>query len=355
MSNFNYKDGLAKDSQGYWHYRFKVNGKVFKGELPSNILRKFEAKAELDRVKVATRQDASGHGSKNVLTLEKAVKIWFDKKKDVSKSYKDYSKKVMLRIFKGILHYDVRAITRADLETILHHFCKTGKPNKKPATINNATLIIKILFTFLLDVEEVIEKSPAAKLKLLDIPKVKRPIVEADEFEQFLREVDLLGEFHYSLVARMGIYLGLRSTEMVNAKWEYLNWNTNEYTPGTEGLTKGKEAYSLPVPEAMMAWFRKALAREERGLIYMIVNPQTGKPYSPRIARWMMAKVSQKLKKHLTPHRLRASYITKLSKTLDLPTLKELSRHADLETLMGYINVHQGRKKEAVEEAFKLA
>lgn len=355
MSNFNYKDGLAKDSQGYWHYRFKVNGKVFKGELPNNVRRKFEAIAELDRIKVATRQDASGHGSKHILTLEKAVKLWHEKKKDVTQSYKDYSKKVMLRIFKGILHYDVRAITRANLEAILDHFCKTGKVNKKPGTINNATLIIKSLFTYLLDVEEAIEKSPAAKLKLLDIPKVKRPIVEADEYEQFLREVDLLGEFHYSLVARMGIYLGLRASEMVKAKWEYLNWTTNEYTPGTEGLTKGKEAHSLPVPEPMMVWFRKAVARGDRGLIYMVVNPQTRKPYDSRIARWMMAKVSKKLGKHLTPHRLRASYITKLSQTLDLPTLQELSRHADIETLMGYINVHQGRKKQAVEDAFKLA
>ncbi len=192
-------------------------------------------------------------------------------------------------------------------------------------------------------------------MKLLDIPKVKRPIVEADEYEQFLREVDLLGEFHYSLVARMGIYLGLRASEMVKAKWEYLNWKTNEYTPGTEGLTKGKEAHSLPVPEPMMDWFRKAVARGDRGLIYMVVNPQTRKPYDSRIARWMMAKVSNKLGKHLTPHRLRASYITKLSQTLDLPTLQELSRHADIETLMGYVNVHQGRKKQAVEDAFKLA
>ena len=63
----------------------------------------------------------------------------------------------------------------------------------------------------------------------------------------------------------------------------------------------------------------------------------------------------EKMGKHLTPHRLRASYITKLSQTLDLPTLQELSRHSDIETLMGYINVHQGRKKQAVEEAFKLA
>ena len=355
MTNFSYKDGLAQDQDGYWHYRFKVNGKPFKGELPSDVRRKFEAIKELDKIKVAVRKDASGHGTKNVVTIAKAIVFWHEKKKGVTQDYKDYSKKVMLRLFKDIMYFDVRTVTRADLETIVNHFCMTGKPNKKPSTINNAMLIIKSLFTYLMDVEEMIERSPAAKLKLLDVPKTKMAIVEPDEYELFLNEVDQLGEFHYSFVARMGIFLGLRSSEMVNAKWAYLNWNTREYTPGTHGLTKGKEANSLPVPEPMMDWFKKAVARDEKGLIYMIINPQTGNPYDSRIARWMMVKVSKKMGKHLTPHRLRASYITKLSQTLDLPTLQELSRHSDIETLMGYINVHQGRKKQAVEEAFKLA
>ncbi len=82
------------------------------------------------------------------------------------------------------------------------------------------------------------------KLKIIKEAEVRRSYVPKELIPAFLAEVDRTGKVPISIAVRAMIYMGLREAEALNMRWNWFNPDLSTYTPS---LTKGKEAWDLPV------------------------------------------------------------------------------------------------------------
>jgi len=365
LLQYTYRNGskeknLYVDIDGHFHVRIYHNGKVFTRKLLANRL--MEAITERDEYIVSVRKEALGIISrKQMPSVEKAIKLWKEGKKGITTdAYIKTTSASLKRILKPILHYYIDKITTLMLKKLVmdYHnatYVKGGTTRKHTERTTNLIMdFIKSLFTYIYEETNYIPNaiSPAKKLKPLTEPEKKRNVVSRATFKTFFAAVDDVGFFHLSFQIRAMFYLGLRSCEAVSMKWASYSPEDNTYTPGQHALTKGREATTLDIPPEMQVWFRKASEQHGKSLIYICINQHTMVPYCSRNLRYHLLDISKTVGMKLTPHSLRASYITMLSQKYDLPTVKELARHADIETTMLYVNVSKKRMKEAITNTF---
>jgi integrase len=133
---------------------------------------------------------------------------------------------------------------------------------------------------------------------------------------------------------KMMVGLGLRESEALSSRWEWIDWERLTYTPG---ITKGKEAAPLPMP----SWVVDHLGSRKvvEGLI--VVSPR-GCQYTPGITRDVILKanVSSGVV-GLSAHRLRGSFATRLSEAgMPIQSIKLLLRHRDIRTTERYLEVN---------------
>ena len=349
---------LYVDPDGAFYLRFVVNKRPWQRKLNATTLR--EAREEAHALIRYIKDEAKGQVTqRNIPTVSEAIVMWsLAKKGSCSDGYISQASRVLSRILaKRVGHHKVDAITPASLRKIVREYQQkeytkgTITKAHSPRTANQFIQCIKSLFTFLVK-DGYLQVSPASRMETYDEPEQYKNLIPLEDYSGFLERIDALGLPHISLQVRAMLYLGLRSTEAVGMRWA--NWDqvNGKYTPGKTVQTKGKETASLKVPTALRIWLELALQATPRDLVYIHTNPDTSKPYNSRVLRWHMARVSAEMGVRVTPHNLRASYITILSQTHDLPTVQRLARHADIETTMSYIQVAQERMDSAVSETF---
>jgi len=349
---------LYVDIDGAYYIRFQYNRKTWERPLLATTLK--AARDEKYQFILDIKKESNGiQIEKKIPTISQAIDLWKKGKKGtVTDNYIRDGGRILHRIFdKPMGHFKVDKISTALLRRVIREYhnksyIKGGAVRMHtPRTTNTLIMAVKSLFTWL-EEDEYIRVSPARRLKTYEEPEFKRNVVQLVDFEQFLNEVDKLNHIHISFMMRAMILLGLRSCEAVNMKWSNWDQQNHYYTPGMHGLTKGKEAKSLKIPMAMRYWFEMAKKQDKKSLIYIYINHETNLPYNTKVLRWHLNKLSKAMGQKLSPHSLRASYITALSHDHDLPTCSELARHADIATTMLYINVDQKRMDEAVLDTF---
>ncbi len=115
------------------------------------------------------------------------------------------------------------------------------------------------------------------------------------------------------------------------ARWEWLDWDRRRYTPGK---TKGFEAWERPIP----SWLLEELAplRQATGFI---VPARPGHPITDKRVRELMLKANKALGLgHVTPHRLRGTYATLLSRAqVGIQEIRQALGHKSILTTEGYI------------------
>jgi integrase/recombinase XerC len=136
------------------------------------------------------------------------------------------------------------------------------------------------------------------------------------------------------------LLMGLRETEAIHARWEWLDAVRLQYTPGR---TKGREAWPRPFPHDLLVLLPD---RAQHGPIVVRTN---GRPVTPRqIKRAMDAANKAFGVLGLTPHSLRRSYATHLSDSgVPIEQIRRVMGHKSVVTTLGYI--HSGL--DAVREA----
>ncbi len=349
---------LYVDEYGNYYVRLFHNKRTWQKLLINTTLK--YARDEARQFILDKKKEAQGMPtSKSIPSVVEAIELWEKAKKgEVTDNYITYTVKILRRVLtKPLGHIKADKISQSMLRKVVREYnqgtyTKGGTVrNHKPTTSNNLIQCIKSLFTFLVK-DDYIKFSPAAKLETFDEPEFKRNVVNLCEYTAFLEEVDKINLPHIRFQLRAMLYLGLRSQEAVDMKWASWNQQTGHYIPGMHGLTKGKEATSLKVPDPMRDWLQMALEQPNKSLTHIYTNPKTGKPYNSKVLRWHLQKISNTLKVKLTPHSLRASYITALSLDHDLATVSKLARHEDIETTMLYVKVDQKRMDSSVKETF---
>ena len=130
--------------------------------------------------------------------------------------------------------------------------------------------------------------------------------------------------------------LGLRESETITARWEWLDVSRQTYTPGR---TKGREADPIPVP----AWLIDYLMVDWKPA-GLILQKSNGRPYPAGFTRSAMLTANQTVgAPHITAHRLRGTFATLLSEAgVPVQSIQRALRHKNLTTTAAYLEVDMG-------------
>ncbi len=310
-----------------WHYRFQVNGTRAQRSTRETVKHRAEAVAE----RAHRHSRLWARGDEPTPTLRELVGQWLTvHTPTVSRSH--------IKIVEafGRLHlYDLGSLMIDELTT--EHVEAARLEHIKthaPASVNLWLKVLRLLCNWAVR-RKVIPVIPFT-VKLLKVQKRPRSILSVDLAQKWLGEIDrIAGEHHGVAVAvRLMLGIGLREAEAITARWEWLDWDRQLYTPG---ITKGREADPIPIPE----WLADYLApmRKATGLI---VVKQGGNGFAHGFTRRAMLQANEVCGTgHITAHRLRGTFATLLSEAgVPVQTIQRVMRHKSPLTTMAYLEAN---------------
>ncbi len=182
-------------------------------------------------------------------------------------------------------------------------------------------------------------------LKELKTKSRRVPRLPSEKTEDWQAEVDALTKHEpaIGMVIRLMLGIGLRSTEATHSRWEWLDLEHEEYTPGD---TKGGEAWARPVP----LWLIEDL-KPLASMCGPMVPTMDGKLVTSGRVQHVMDLACEAVNiPRLTPHKLRHTYATWLSEEgVPIQDIQAMLGHKDIETTMRYLGIDLSRVRRAQE------
>jgi integrase len=221
----------------------------------------------------------------------------------------------------------IGSICTADVERARNEYLETHKPS----SANHWLRVLKLLAMWAAKRGAI----PALpwKVRMLKVQKRPRATLPLDVTRTWFAALDRASARTpaVGIAVRMMFGLGLRESEAAGARWEWLDWERETYTPG---VTKGREAEPVPVP----SWLLEHLAplRKDQGLIAPRAN---GTQLPSGFARNAMHAANEAcMLNGITPHRLRGTFATLLSESgVPIQTIQRVLRHKHPMTTMAYL------------------
>lgn len=346
------KDGLQKVRKVY-HYRFMIAGKLYKGS--TRLAGYADARAFVDHLR--REIVLHGHCIKEAPTLRECFELWAEAKSGVVKP--DYIRRAREA---SVLHWGMLLDLKINLldnervehmrSTYLKGFDQRRKHlPPKHRTMSGANEMLKYLKSVVgWAVDMGYLKQLPFRVKMRKPQEVARPYIPIEKVAPFLDYIQAHAPSPINTAIRMMLQMGLRSTEVRLARWEWYDPSTVTYTPS---LTKGGEADPMPVPKDLFHYLESI--REGRTQGYIILKP-TGGTYAASFTRkWVIEAGEAVGVFHLYPHRLRATYATLLAlEGTDIRTIQSLLRHKDIHTTFKYIG-RDARKIRSAQDALEAA
>lgn len=199
------------------------------------------------------------------------------------------------------------------------------------SSTNQWLTILKLLTNWAVK-RRIIEKSPF-NVTMLKVKKKPRPTMSTAIAAKWLAIVDDSSKRvpGIAIAVRLMFGLGLRESEALSARWEWIDWGRATYTPGN---TKGGEAEPVPMP----SWLVEILHKNRRTRGHIVLN-RHGNPAKKGFARLAIKRANERCgMSGITPHRLRGSFATLLSEHgVPVQTIQAVMRHKDPSTTMNYL------------------
>lgn len=184
-----------------------------------------------------------------------------------------------------------------------------------------------------------ISGNPADELEkiLNDLPNVKRekrlPVILSKE--EVERLVFVTKNLNHRLIILVGYSAGLRVSEIINLKWEDVDFDRNLiHVKRAKGKKDRVVMLSLKVKDAL-----KSLSSVKQGYVFLT---NRGSKYTQRCVQRILENSARKagLRKKVTPHTLRHSFATHLlEKGVDIRIIKDLLGHSSISTTLVYTKV----------------
>lgn len=319
---------------GVWHYRFQVAGQ--------RVQRSTRLKARGAAEVVAKREyDAAivrANGGEPVPTLDELTGAWLCVHRPTASPAHIRSVETFRRLHMyGLGDKPIGGITTEDVELArIAHL-----DDHRPASANHWLRILKLLTMWAVK-RGILAASPW-KVAMIKVQKRPRAVLPMDVARTWFGAVDEACKRtpDVGTAVRLMFGLGLREGEAASARWEWVDWNRQTYTPG---ITKGREAEPVPMPD----WLVEHLApsRKTEGLI---VSRPDGQQFRPGYARAAMRQANVACSiKGITPHRLRGTFATLLSEAgVPIQTIQKVMRHKSYTTTMGYLEKNLDTAAEA--------
>jgi integrase len=313
-----------------WHFRFYVGGK----RIQKTTKETDRARAEEIAFLVYRRERLVKDGRGPVPKLRELVKAWIS----VHAGMVSAAHLRAVQTFSRNHLYDLgeKRIDRIRTETVEIARAQ-HQEGRRPASVNHWLSVLRLLYGWA-EKRGLISGIPwrVRKQKLQKRPRVILPAAKAQEW---LAAVDQVTGKRAAIATaiRLMLGLGLRESEALCARWEWIDWERGVYTPGQ---TKGREADPVPMPGWLLEYLRPR--RRAEGVIAPAPH---GGAYVRGVTRRVMAKANQVCgTPGLTPHRLRGTFATLLSEAgVPVQVIQRVMRHKDPVTTMGYLETDLGR------------
>jgi len=202
---------------------------------------------------------------------------------------------------------------------------------KSDETVRLAGFAIKFYLTIL-------TKDSSEILSVLnDIPNVKREkklpiILSKEEIESMIKSTK---NINHRLIIQVGYSAGLRVSEIINLKWEDIDFNRDTiHIKRAKGKKDRIVMLSLKVKESLMN-----LTPNTEGYVFLT---NRGGKYTQRTIQKIIKNAAMKagIRKNITPHTLRHSFATHLLENgTDIRYIRDLLGHSDISTTLIYTKV----------------
>jgi integrase len=193
----------------------------------------------------------------------------------------------------------------------------------------------------------ILEINPIARFKKNKIPKKLR-YFDDDEAALLWK----IASPRLRAIIALGLYAGLRRAEIVNLRWEDLDFkksmlhvrSDSEYTP------KGKRPRSIPIHKTLVEALREIQDdKPRRGWVFPRTDGRAGllginAPTREFSELLKAAKIKGRL------HDLRHTFGSRLVREgVPLPVVKELMGHSDISSTMIYVHLYPGQYRDAID------
>lgn len=308
-----------------WHFRFRMDGK--RTQRSTREIHQATAQQVADDAWEAARKRARGEEPEP--TLGRAVELWVQAHVlRRSSSHCDNVERWGKLHLGDLADLKLSKCTTRQVEDAQAAFLATHAKS----TANLWRTYLRLIFRWAIR-RRMIREIPW-EVGALDVQKQPKRRLPANKTTDWLAEVDALTEREPSiaLVIRLMAGMGLRCSEARAARWEWLDFERGEYTPG--GCTKGHEAQERPVPD----WLLSDLRGIAKPMGPMVPTREGRLVTSGRVQRVMDVACEALDIPRLTPHKLRHTYATWLSEAgVPVQDIQVVLGHKDYETTMGYL------------------
>lgn len=331
-----FKNGLAKQPGGQYHYCIRVNGQQFKGSTRATDLATARKVLEERR-----RQILMGDcGFTKIPTLGEVRDEWLKIHKAVHspKHWKDVETVSRIWILPAFRTHRMDRVSTGDAMLLRSKMLEAGR---SPVTVNDMLKILKLLGNFAVR-QGHISKLPF-RVQFLKVQKKPRPTVSAPQVQVFLAAVDKAAQNpHVAVILRVMVGLGLREAEALGMRWEWFDPTQRTYVVGK---AKGKEARVLPVPN----WLWNSIHAMPKTLSEWVFPAEDGKPHRAQFCKKALQRVCKALGLgNVTQHRLRATFASLHAETgTPLPEIQGMLGHKNIQTTMIYVETSLDAKRKS--------
>ena len=226
--------------------------------------------------------------------------------------------------------------------------------NYAPGTCNRALVLLRYGFELALRWKVPgIESNPVKEIKnLKDDNKIERFLTQ----EQTVRLLAAVRQSESEMLQHIVlflIYTGARKREVLDAKWQDVDWNQKSWRIPK---TKSGKIRHVPLSSGAIELLQNLKLRVEANSLVSVdltkpifANPKTGEPYVSFFYSWNAARIRAGLPE-LRVHDLRHSFASFLVNAgRSLYEVQELLGHADIRTTSRYAHLSRERLFAAVE------
>lgn len=313
-----------------WHFRFTRSDGV-------RIQRSTGTWSRLHAQAIA---DQEYRDDQKIPTVAELVAMWVEAhERVVSASHLRSIEAIGKRHLYGLADLRIDQVGTADVEEARNLYL-TGHAQ----TSGNAWLArLRLLFSWA-QKRELIFRVPWSVRRIRTQKKV-RALLPLKKTHTWLNAVDAAAGKRWALAAaiRLMVGIGLRESEALSARWEWLDFEQGTYTPGR---TKGREADPVSVP----SWLLDFLKRRRRDMGPIACSPRGGE-YSKGATRSLILAANEEAgTPGVTAHRLRGNFATRLStEGVPIQEIQRAMRHKDPVTTFKYLEVDMDRVRAAQE------
>lgn len=353
-----YKGGLTLVGNKY-HYRFWSHGELLRGSTGCTNLQ--DARKWLDHYR--SKVNFEGIGIFEMPTLGGLLDEWAMTAGATNQQCQiDSMKAAMNRHCKHLLGLRLDQLTTERIQaTLLAYVTSQGKgPIRKGHTAGGANALrlrLNTLMGYAIRCGYLTKKP--YDVKRMKTQQKPRPVVRAGKTQDFLAALNRLGRSKHKILAiSVMLALGLRESEALGLRWEFINMEAATLVVGRihEGqfMTKGGEARVLHIPNWLMGLFRAQWEKANKPVKGLVLPSSVDKktrlevPHCPGYTARLVRRVGEELGfPGLTPHRLRASFITALvlEGNVPLPQAQRMAGHKHIMTTMKYVEGAEDHKE----------